>query len=123
MTAVYAWYPGRYDYKDAFRMGNYSLLGYVGANISLEFLYSGPHSLLTRMHLNDHTERPMRQIRVQTHDRPEIQRGCRRGPSTSGAADITDVPHGESALRPDQQSFSSGSAIWAYSSGGLCGPR
>jgi len=53
MTAVYAWYPGRYGYKDAFRMGNYSLLGYVGANISLEFLYSGPHSLLTRMHLND----------------------------------------------------------------------
>ncbi|MGA7560100.1 MAG: hypothetical protein WCF61_03230 [Terriglobales bacterium] len=53
MTAVYAWYPVRYDYKDAFRMGNYSLLGYVGANISLEFLYSGPHSLLTRMHLND----------------------------------------------------------------------
>ena len=53
MTAVYGWYPGRYDYKDAFRMGNYSLLGYVGANISLEFLYSGPRSLLTRMHLND----------------------------------------------------------------------
>jgi hypothetical protein len=53
MTAVYGWYPGRYDYKDAFRMGNYSLLGYVGANVSLEFLYSGPHSLLTRMHLND----------------------------------------------------------------------
>jgi hypothetical protein len=53
MTAVYGWYPGRYDYKDAFRMGNYSLLGYVGANISLEFLYSGPHSLLSRMHLND----------------------------------------------------------------------
>jgi hypothetical protein len=53
MTAVYGWYPGRYDYKDAFRMGNYSLLGYVGANISLEFFYSGPHSLLSRMHLND----------------------------------------------------------------------
>jgi len=53
MTAIYGWYPGRYDYKDAFRMGNYSLLGYVGANISLEFLYSGPHSLLSRMHLND----------------------------------------------------------------------
>ena len=53
MTAVYSWYPGRYDYKDAFRMGNYGLLGYVGANISLEFLYSGPHPLLARMHLND----------------------------------------------------------------------
>ena len=53
MTAVYGWYPGRYDYKDAFRMGNYSLLGYVGGNIALEFLYSGPHSLLSRMHLNN----------------------------------------------------------------------
>ncbi len=53
MTAVYGWYPGRYDYRDAFRMGNYSLLGYVGGNIALEFLYSGPHSLLTRMHLNN----------------------------------------------------------------------
>jgi hypothetical protein len=53
MTAVYGWYPGRYDYKDAFRMGNYSLLGYVGANVGLEFLYSGPRSLLSRMHLNN----------------------------------------------------------------------
>jgi hypothetical protein len=53
MTAVYAWYPGRYDGKDAFRMGNYTMLGYVGANIALEFLYSGPHSLLHRMHLNN----------------------------------------------------------------------
>lgn len=38
MTAVYAWYPGRYNAKDGFRMGNYSLLGYVGGNIALEFL-------------------------------------------------------------------------------------
>ncbi len=53
MTAVYGWYPGRYAYKDAFRMGSYSLLGYVGANIPLEFLYSGPHSLLSRMHLDN----------------------------------------------------------------------
>ena len=53
MTAVYGWYPGRYNYKDAFRMGNYSLLVYVGANVGLEFLYSGPHSLLSRMHLNN----------------------------------------------------------------------
>jgi hypothetical protein len=52
MTAVYAWYPGRYNGKDAFRMGNYTMLGYVSGNIALEFLYSGPHSLLTRMHLN-----------------------------------------------------------------------
>lgn len=53
MAAVYGWYPGRYNAKDAFRMGNYSLLGYVGGNIALEFLYSGPHSLLSRMHLNN----------------------------------------------------------------------
>jgi hypothetical protein len=52
MTAVYAWYPGRYNGKDALRMGNYTMLGYVGANIGLEFIYSGPHSLLSRMHLS-----------------------------------------------------------------------
>ena len=53
MTAVYGWYPGRYNAMDGFRMGNYSLLGYVGANVALEFLYSGPHSWLSRMHLNN----------------------------------------------------------------------
>jgi hypothetical protein len=53
MTAVYAWYPDRYNGKDALRMGNYAMLGYVGGNVALEFLYSGPHSLLTRMHLNN----------------------------------------------------------------------
>jgi hypothetical protein len=53
MTAVYAWYPGRYNAMDGFRMGNYSLLGYVGANIALELFYSGPRSLATRMHLNN----------------------------------------------------------------------
>ncbi|MFZ0956263.1 MAG: hypothetical protein WAN60_07960 [Candidatus Sulfotelmatobacter sp.] len=53
MTAVYAWYPNRYDAMDGFRMGNYSLLGYAGENVALEFIYSGPHSLLSRMHLNN----------------------------------------------------------------------
>jgi hypothetical protein len=53
MAAVYGWYPGRYSAKDGFRMGNYSLLGYLGGNIALEFLYSGPHSLISRMHLNN----------------------------------------------------------------------
>jgi hypothetical protein len=53
MTAVYAWYPDRYNGKDAFRMGNYALLGYAGADIGMEFLYRGPHSLLSRMHLNN----------------------------------------------------------------------
>ncbi len=59
MTAVYTWYPSRYDGRDALRMGNYSLLGYVGGNIALEFLYSGPHSLLSRLHLNNgHAAQP-----------------------------------------------------------------
>src|SRR5579863_5476719 len=53
MTAVYAWYPGRYSAMDGFRMGNYSLLGYAGGNVALEFLYSGPHSWLSRLHLNN----------------------------------------------------------------------
>ena len=53
LTAVYGWYPGRYGAKDAFRMGNYSLLISAGGNISLEFLYSGLHSLLHRMHQNN----------------------------------------------------------------------
>jgi hypothetical protein len=53
MTAVYGWYPSRYGAKDAFRTGNYSLLTYMGGNLALEFFYSGPHSLLARMHLNN----------------------------------------------------------------------
>ncbi len=52
MIAVYVWYPDRFGAKDAFRMGNYSLLSYVGGNIALEFFYSGPHALISRMHLN-----------------------------------------------------------------------
>jgi hypothetical protein len=58
MTAVYAWYPGRYSAKDALRIGNYTMLGYVGGNMALEFVYSGPHSLLSRMHLNSTREAP-----------------------------------------------------------------
>jgi len=53
MTAVYAWYPDNYGARSALRMGNYNLLVSVGQNILLEFLYSGPHSLLSRMHLNN----------------------------------------------------------------------
>jgi hypothetical protein len=53
MTAVYGWYPRRYDAKDALRMGNYNLLEYVVGNIAQEFLYSGPHSFLSRLHLNN----------------------------------------------------------------------
>ena len=53
MIAVHVWYPDRFDTKDAFRMGNYSLLAYMGGNIALEFFYSGPHALISRMHLNN----------------------------------------------------------------------
>jgi len=53
MIAVHLWYPDRFDMKDAFRMGNYSLLSYMGGNIALEFFYSGPHALISRMHLNN----------------------------------------------------------------------
>jgi hypothetical protein len=53
MIAVYEWYPARFGPKDAFRMGNYSLLTYMGGNIALEFFYSGPHALIARLHLNN----------------------------------------------------------------------
>jgi hypothetical protein len=52
-TAIYGWYPSRFGVKDAFRTGNYTLLTYMGGNIGLEFFYSGPHSLLSRLHLNN----------------------------------------------------------------------
>jgi hypothetical protein len=48
MTAVYGWFPSRYNAKDGFRMGNYALLGYAGGNIAREFIYGGRHSLLSR---------------------------------------------------------------------------
>jgi hypothetical protein len=53
MTAVYGWFPDRYNAKDAFRMGNYNLLVSMGGNIALEFIYSGPHSFLHRLHLHN----------------------------------------------------------------------
>jgi hypothetical protein len=55
MATVYGWYPDRYGYKDAFRMGNYTLLWYLGQNIATEFIYGGPHSLLARFHLTNST--------------------------------------------------------------------
>ena len=51
-AAVYGWYPNRYNGEDALRMGNYDLLDSVFSNIVLEFIYSGPHALISRMHLN-----------------------------------------------------------------------
>ena len=53
MTAVYTWYPDRYNAADGFRMGNYSLIGYAGGNLGLEFLYGGPHTLLSRIHIGN----------------------------------------------------------------------
>ena len=58
MTAVYAWYPDNYGARAALRMGNYNLLVSAGQNILLEFIYSGPHSLLSRMHLNNQHAAP-----------------------------------------------------------------
>ena len=50
MTAVYAWYPGRYGAKDALRMGNYNLLAFAGENVALEFIYGGPHTIFSHFH-------------------------------------------------------------------------
>jgi hypothetical protein len=52
-AAVYGWYPNRYNGKDAFRMGNYILLDSAISNVVLEFIYSGPHALVSHMHLNN----------------------------------------------------------------------
>lgn len=52
MTAVYGWYPGRYDAKDGLRMGNYALLAFMAENIAREFIYGGPHTLFS------HIDRP-----------------------------------------------------------------
>jgi hypothetical protein len=53
MNAVHAWCPGRYNGKDALQISNCTLLGYVGGNMVLELLPSGPHFLLCRTHLNN----------------------------------------------------------------------
>jgi hypothetical protein len=57
MTAVYGWYPRRYDAKDAFRMGNYGVLSYLIGNISLEFLAPVLHakrtSVISRLHFDN----------------------------------------------------------------------
>jgi hypothetical protein len=52
MTATYAWYPERYGAKDAFRMGNYNLLGTVGSNIAFEFVPKKAWEMLGRVHLS-----------------------------------------------------------------------
>ena len=49
MTAIYGWYPGRYDAKDGLRMGNYALLAFAVGNIAREFIYGGPHTLFSNV--------------------------------------------------------------------------
>jgi hypothetical protein len=49
--AVLAWYPARYNAMDGFRMGNYNLLIQGGLNVALEFIYGGPHTLLSKHHV------------------------------------------------------------------------
>jgi len=58
LVAVEAWYPQRYDASDAFRQANYSLLAYAAGNVVLEFFPSGPHSWLTKFHLQNHHGAP-----------------------------------------------------------------
>ena len=36
---------------DGFRMGNYNVLAQVGLNLALEFIYGGPHTLLSHHHV------------------------------------------------------------------------
>ena len=50
-VAVYAWYPARYDIRDALRMGNYNLLNTVAANIAFEFIPTTVERFLHHLHL------------------------------------------------------------------------
>jgi len=51
LTATYAWYPARYGVKDAFRMGNYNMLGTVGGNLAFEFIPPKVWRGLSHIHL------------------------------------------------------------------------
>lgn len=57
MVAVAGWYPNRYGVKDGFRMGNYAMLYVAGNNLALEFIYGGPHTLLSHVPLISHASR------------------------------------------------------------------
>jgi hypothetical protein len=50
-AAILLWYPSRYEPQDGFRMGNYNLLVQAGLNLALEFIYGGPHTLLSHHHV------------------------------------------------------------------------
>ncbi|MGB8542138.1 MAG: hypothetical protein WCD49_10935 [Candidatus Acidiferrales bacterium] len=57
-TAALLWYPGPDSIRprgfgpmDGFRIGNYNLLVQAGLNLALEFVYGGPHTLLSQHHV------------------------------------------------------------------------
>ena len=50
-AAALLWYPSRYNAKDGFRMGNKNLLIQGAMNLALEFIWGGPHTLLSQYHV------------------------------------------------------------------------
>jgi hypothetical protein len=49
-AATLGWYPSRYEPMDGARIGAYNLLYQATGNVALEFVYGGPHTLLSRVH-------------------------------------------------------------------------
>lgn len=49
-AATLGWYPARYEPMDGARIGAYNLLYQAAGNVALEFVYGGPHTLLSRVH-------------------------------------------------------------------------
>jgi len=59
MSAALGWYPSRYNPSDGFRMGNYNLAAAAAQNLALEFIYGGPHTVLSRVRiLGRHSSAP-----------------------------------------------------------------
>jgi hypothetical protein len=50
-AAALLWYPSRYDAMDGFRAGNYNVAAQAVLNVALEFIYGGPHTLLSHHHV------------------------------------------------------------------------
>src|ERR1700733_10931190 len=50
-AAALLWYPSRYDAMDGARAGSYNLLAQAALNLALEFVYGGPHTLLSHHHV------------------------------------------------------------------------
>lgn len=55
MIGVTAWFPRRFEPMDGFRIGNYNLVYQGITNVALEFLYGGPHTLLSHTPLSSIT--------------------------------------------------------------------